>query len=158
MKIAYLEISGRQTGKTERLTGIARHLAAEGKSVVYVICNKYCAADSRMCLPGVTVIVDGDPLPFGIDPDAAIWIYDEFDFQKSVVVRDGAYYATTAEHLRVVGVIPASDDVLMQLLKANGYRHERHLLPDFLRELVHDHRAFMSPGEFRLSMLGEFQS
>lgn len=157
-RIAYLEISPRQTGKTTRLAKMACELVAQGKQVVFVVNSPRAAKEWGQRHPELLVIADGQPLPRGIDPDQAVWFYDEFDWLKSVVVREGGYYATTAARLRVAGELPAKDDVLMQLLKANGQQHVRHLLPPYLREFIRDHRDYMSGDDFRMSMLGEFQA
>lgn len=156
VKIAHLEISPRMTGKTTRLCALANDLSANGQTVIYV-CIPHLALGLREHMPNVTVLADGQPVPDGIDVANAIWFYDEFDLLTSTVIRDGAYYATTAARLRQAGA-PAPGDILMALVKANGNRHERHLLPAFLWEFIRDHRPIMSPDDFRLSMLGEFLS
>lgn len=156
MKIAYLEISPRMTGKTTRLCKLANDLCATGQSVIYV-CPPGLAPGLRIEMPNVTVVADGQPVPEAVDQKEAIWFYDEFDWLKSTAVRPGGYYATTAARLRELGA-PDSDDVLMKLLKANGYRVERHLWPFEYREFVQDHRVCMSAKDFRLGMLGEFLS
>ena len=156
VKIAYLEISPRQTGKTTRLCKFANDLSAAGQVVIYV-CPTGLARGLRIAMPNVTVLADGERVPETVDQASAIWFYDEFDLLKSTVVRPGGYYATTAARLRELDA-PKSDDMLMKLLKANGYRVERHLWPFEYREFVHDHRACMSAKDFRLGMLGEFLS
>ncbi|MDP9525348.1 hypothetical protein [Pseudomonas protegens] len=155
VKIAYLEISPRQTGKTQRLVSLANELSAQAVPVVFV-CFPGLVQELQTAMPNVTVLADGEPLPPGIDKQQAVWFYDEFDWLKSTVIREGGYYATTAARLREAGAL-IQGDMLMDLLKANGMRHERHLLHSYLWEFVRDHRAIMSPEQFRLSMLGEFQ-
>lgn len=156
VKIAYLEISPRMTGKTTRLCKFANNIAATGKPVIY-ICQPPLVEGLRREMPGVTVLADGEPVPEGIDVTNAVWFYDEFDWLASTIIRDGGYYATTAKKLRNAGT-PLYGDILMGLLKANGNRHERHYMPSFLWEFVCDNRAVMPPETFRMSMLGEFLS
>ena len=156
VKIAYLEISPRQTGKTMRLSKVANNLSAAGQTVIYV-CPVGLAPGLRVEMPTVTVLADGQPVPETVDQTNAIWMYDEFDWLKSTVVRQGGYYATTAAHLRDLEA-PEPDDMLMKLVKANGYRVEKHLWPFQYREFVREHRECMSEKAFRLSMLGEFLS
>lgn len=159
VKIAYLEISPRQTGKTTRLCKLANDLSAIGQPVIYV-CLPQLASGLCIDMPNVTVLADGQPVPETVDQATAIWFYDEFDWLKSTVVRPGAYYATTAARLRDL-CNHEPDDVLMRLVEANGNRVERHLWPlwpvDIL-DFVQEHRATMSDEQFRLSMLGEFLS
>ena len=159
VKIAYLEISPRMTGKTTRLSKLATDLSATGQSVIYV-CPPSLVSGLRLDMPGVNVVADGQPVPASVDQSSAIWFYDEFDWLKSTVVRPGGYYATTAARLRNVET-PEPGDVLMRLVVANGNRLERHLWPLWPaehREFVQDHRAFMSDEQFRLNILGEFLS
>ncbi|CAH0322324.1 hypothetical protein SRABI130_05745 [Pseudomonas sp. Bi130] len=156
VKIAYLEISARMTGKTTRLCKLANDLSACGQSIIYV-CLPQLAPGLRVDMPNVTVVADGQPVPETVDQASSIWFYDEFDWLKSTVVRPGGYYATSAARLRELDNYKP-DDVLMQLVKANGNRVERHLWQFEHREFVQDHRAFMSDEHFRLCMLGEFLS
>ncbi|MEC4238258.1 hypothetical protein [Pseudomonas sp. DSV-1] len=144
------------TGKTARLCKFANDLSAAGQTVIYV-CPRGLAPELRVEMPTVTVLADGQPVPETLDQTNAIWFYDEFDWLKSTVVRPGGYYATTAAHLRDLGATDP-DDMLMKLVKANGYLVERHLWPHGDREFVRDHRACMSAKAFRLSILGEFLS
>ncbi len=157
VKIAYLEISGRMTGKTTRLAERGKEVVAQGKKAI-LVCHPPLVSYFRRKFPWMTVVAREQQLPIGVNPETAVWFYDEFDFLKSVVVRPGAYYATTASHLRVAGEPAAEDDVLMQLLKANGNKYERHLLPAFQQGLIRECRREMSQEQFRLSMLGEFLS
>lgn len=156
VKIAYLEISPRMTGKTTRLCKLANDLSASGQSVIYVCLPQFAPA-LRVDMPNVTVLADGQPVPATVALARAIWFYDEFDWLKSTVVRPGGYYATTAARLRDLDNF-APDDVLMQLVKANGNRVERRLWRVEYRDFVSDHRATMEPDSFRMSMLGEFLS
>ena len=132
VKIAYLEISPRQTGKSTRLCKRANDLCAAGRVVIYV-CPRGMAPGLRLVMPNVTVLNDGQNVPETVDQTNAVWFYDEFDWLKSTVVRPGGYYATTAAHLRDLDA-PKPEDVLMELLKANGYRVERHLWPTSLKQ------------------------
>ncbi|MBA1229272.1 hypothetical protein G7013_06385 [Pseudomonas viridiflava] len=157
VKIAYLEISARQSAKTTRLAEFGKAVVAQGKQAI-LVCNPPLAAYFRKQFPWMTVVGNEKHL-VNISPENAVWFYDDFDFLKSVVIRPGAYYATTARYLRVAGEPVAENDVLMQLLDANGYRHERYLMPSWLSnygEHLRNCRLELSPSQFRLSMLGEF--
>ncbi|EPB6911839.1 hypothetical protein ACRRN4_000517 [Pseudomonas aeruginosa] len=153
--IAYLEISPRLTGKTTRLCALARDLLAQGRQVIFV-CPPGCCADIRRALPGAVVLGDGEPLPAFADPDSAAWFYDEFDWLQNVQVRPGGYYATTAQRLRDPELDTPADDLLLQLLEANGNRHERHFWPFGLNGLAEFGAATEDRDSYRLIYLGEF--
>ena len=156
-RIAYLEISPRQTGKTTRLVKMARELIASGKQVVFVTLRGNVRWISNE-LP-LAIVLDGR-MPVSNDlvgvvlPDA-VWFYDEFDYLTVVALREGAYYATTAARLRVLGD-EQEDDILLQLLKANGNRHERYLWWFDAVDYVRLNREHMSAEQFSLGMRGEF--
>ena len=156
-RIAYLEISPRMTGKTTRLCNMAIDAAKHGKPVVFV-CAPQLVLWLPVQMPGVTVIADGEPLPSHLHAEHCTWFYDEFDQLKSVKFRPDGYYSTTAARLRVVGEDLPENDFLMRLVRAYGYRHERHLWFFDFRDFVSTHRQTMSEEAFRLSMLGEFLS
>ncbi|BAP43923.1 putative uncharacterized protein [Pseudomonas sp. StFLB209] len=161
VKIAYLEISGRMTGKTERLAEMASELAAQGRTVIFVVWSPRAVLDLGCRHPGLLVIADGQPLPAGVDPETAVWFYDEFDYLKSAVVRPGAYYSTTPRYLRVAGEPAADKDVLLQLLEANGYRYDRYVMPPYISsdgQFYREHRLNRTPEQFRMHMFGEFLS
>ncbi|WP_053157270.1 hypothetical protein [Pseudomonas protegens] len=155
VKIAYLEISGRQTGKTTRLVKFANELTAQGKTVIFVT---PLAKHVRGLLPGVVVLSDGENPPDEVDQDQAVWIYDEFDWLTSTRVRNGAYYATTAKRTRELGVDTPANDLLMLLLHLNGRHLQRHFWPfvwsaeDWFKEV----RSCYSTEQYRAWFLGEF--
>lgn len=154
--IAYLDISPRQTGKTARLIKLANQLSASEHAVVYVA-SKGLVNGLREQMPHVTVLADGARLPDSIDPLKAIWFYDEFDWLKSTQLRQGGYYATTAQRIRTLGVDNPDNDLLMRLLEANGFRFERHFWPFGLDdEWLATLRAEFTPEKFRVLFLGEF--
>ncbi|MBK3450053.1 hypothetical protein [Pseudomonas haemolytica] len=156
-KIAYLEISPRQTGKTKRLVQFANELYGQGRTVIFVT---YLAKFDLGLVPGVIVLSDGKSPPPGIDLSNAVWFYDEFDWLKSTKIRAGAYYATTAKKVRRLGVDTPENDLLLRLIEVNGLHFQRHfwffgLKPDsWLTEC----RATYSAEEFRAFILGEFLS
>lgn len=156
-KIAYLEISPRMSGKTARLIGFANQLKSEGRTVIFVT-PMAKAMPFPPQMPGVIVLSDGQAPPRGTDLSDAVWIYDEFDFLKSTKLRDGAYYATTAKRFRELGVDSPENDLLLELIEANGNRFERHFLFFGLRpdSWFTDGRAFHTDEQFRLSFIGEF--
>ncbi|ENQ6409026.1 hypothetical protein ACEPNE_003003 [Pseudomonas aeruginosa] len=154
--IAYLEISPRLTGKTTRLCALARDLLAQGRQVIFV-CPPGDVLEIRRALPGAVVLGDGEPLPaFVVDPDSATWFYDEFDWLQNVHVRAGGYYATTAQRLRDPELDTPAVDLLLQLLEANGNRHERHFWPFGLNGLAEFGAATEDRDSYRLMYLGEF--
>ena len=154
--IAYLDISPRMTGKTARLIKLANKLSAGEQPVVYVAFPGLVKG-LREQMPDVTVLADGARLPDSIDQVKAIWFYDEFDWLKSTQIRQGGYYATTAQRVRTLGVDNPDNDLLMRLLEANGFRFERHFWPFGLDdEWLATVRAEYTPEQFRAMFLGEF--
>ena len=100
----HIEITGRMTGKTERLIATANQLIAQGKRVVIVCCNSSLMMDylQKGC-PGAWV--SGDKYltkktwfeELDNDHDA-IWMFDEFDWfqnQSVIKIRPNGYYYTT---------------------------------------------------------------
>ncbi|WP_256806003.1 hypothetical protein [Pseudomonas kurunegalensis] len=156
VKIAYLEISPRQSGKTTRLAEMACDLVDQGRTVIFVVPRRANVNFLVRIHPRLIVLEDGKRLPTDVNPDDAVWFFDEFDYMKSTVVREGAYYATSPARVRVIGESPAPDDVLMQLLEVNGQRHARNYGPDYMREFYQECRLNMAPADFRLSILAEF--
>ncbi|MFJ3413734.1 hypothetical protein [Pseudomonas protegens] len=154
-KIAYLEISGRQTGKTTRLVKIANDLTAQGKTVIFVTLQ---AEDLLGHLPGVVVLSDRQAPPDDVDQEQAIWIYDEFDWLKSAKVRNGGYYATTASRVRDLRIDTPETDLLLQLIKLNGGSYQRHLLTPWLIDEAYyeEARAIYTAEQYRQMVLGEF--
>ncbi|MCS4260216.1 hypothetical protein EDF83_1492 [Pseudomonas protegens] len=154
-KIAYLEISGRQTGKTTRLVKIANDLTAQGETVIFVIQQ---AEDLLGRLPGVVVLSDHQAPPDDLNLEQAIWIYDEFDWLKSAKVRNGGYYATTARRVRDLGIDTSEMDLLLQLIELNGGGYQRHLLtPGVIDEAYYEEaRAAYTDEQYRQLILGEF--
>lgn len=156
-KIAYLEISPRQTGKTTRLIGFANRLKREGRTVIFVSSLGEYVSEQ---MPGVIVLADGETPPADVDSSNAVWFYDEFDWLNSTEIRAGAYYATTAKKVRQLGVDTAENDLLLRLIELNGLHFQRHfwffgLRPDSWFTEV---RASHTPEQFRALFLGEFLS
>ncbi|AGL83840.1 hypothetical protein [Pseudomonas protegens] len=154
-KIAYLEISGRLTGKTTRLVKIANDLTTQGKTVIFVTRQ---TKDLRGRLPGVVVLSDRQAPPDDVNQERAIWIYDEFDWLKSTKVRNGGYYATTASRIRDLRVDTPETDLLLQLIELNGGSYQRHLLiPGVIDEAYYEEaRAAYTDEQYRQLILGEF--
>ena len=99
----HIEITGRMTGKTERLIATANQLRAQGKKVVIVYPSGARQADFKKCCPGAKVSGDKNLTKqewfekLDADPDA-IWMYDEFDWfqnQSVIKIRPNGYYYTT---------------------------------------------------------------
>ncbi|EPG6645813.1 hypothetical protein AO946_23390 [Pseudomonas aeruginosa] len=153
--IACLDISPRQTGKTTRLIKLASKLLTMGATVRFV-CSRGMKAEVQRQLPGAIVLADGEPLPRGHDPERGVWFYDEFDWLESVVLRDGAYYATTPRFIRKLGEHTPENDLLMRLVEANGNWYQRHTWPFDMSDTLKEARQLHSPSEFRRLYLGEF--
>ncbi|WP_236187173.1 hypothetical protein [Pseudomonas protegens] len=155
IKIAYLEISGRLTGKTTRLVKFANELTAQGEMVIFVTLQ---AEDLRDRLPGVVVLSDHQAPPDDVDQEQAIWIYDEFDWLKSAKVRNGGYYATTASRVRDLGIDTPETDLLLQLIELNGGSYQRHLLTPGVIDEAHyeEARAVYTDEQYRQLILGDF--
>lgn len=154
-KIAYLDISPRQTGKTARLVTHANRLNASGQKVVFVT-GAGVVDYLRIQMPGIVVLEDGQPLPICLNPDRLTWFYDEFDWLQSTQLREGGYYATTPRFLRKAGIHGPENDLLLRLVQANGEYFERHYWPFDIGNSLREARACYSPDEFRLMYLGEF--
>ncbi|WMN19832.1 hypothetical protein QL104_10595 [Pseudomonas piscis] len=154
-KVAYLEISGRLTGKTTRLVKFANELTAQGETVIFVTPQ---AKDLLGYLPGVVVLSDRQAPPHDVDQEQAIWIYDEFDWLKSTKVRDGGYYATTASRVRDLRIDTPETDLLMQLIELNGGSYQRHLLTSGVIDEAYyeEARAACTDEQYRQLILGEF--
>ena len=155
IKIAYLEISPRQTGKTARMYELARGVIGKGKKVCFVVCNKYMKKEAKLAVPAALVLADGEPFPHDQNPTEFTWFYDEFDWLKSTEVREGGYYATTARFVRKLGDVPIENDVLLQLIQAAGGRFERFYWPFDMGNELAEVRKLHTAEEFRLLYLGE---
>jgi hypothetical protein len=143
-------------GKTARMVKYAADLAMRDHRVVFVACSLRDERLKYLSQVGVTVLADGEELPPDIDEHSAIWFYDEFDWLQSTKIRMGAYYATTPKRLRTAGVELPESDLLLALVKAAGYRHERNFLLFDMAENWKEARQLYSESEFRRLFLGEF--
>ena len=157
-RIAHLEISPRQTGKTHRLMLAAMRHAGDGQPTVFV---SSLARHLRPQLErhGIVTIRDGNAeVPETHRAANAVWLYDEFDWIEGVKVREGAYYATTARYLRSAEDLFEGDDILARLLRANGWRCEKHFMnaPPVYRYMAVDFRRATDPDAFRCLVLGEY--
>lgn len=153
--IAYLEISPRQAGKTTRLVHRARDLTENNQRVCFVTL-KGMKREVQRALPRALVLADGEPFPPGENPAASVWFYDEFDWLQSAIWRPGAYYATSPRFIRRPDETPTKPDLLLDLVKRNGYRFERYYWPWDMEEVLREGRALHSAEEFRRLYLGEF--
>lgn len=153
-RIAYLEISPRQTGKTTRLIAFAQQKLSQGLPVRFVTFREM-KKEVQAQLPGAIVLADGEPLPRG-EPGEGVWFYDEFDWLKYAELREGAYYSTTAQHLRKAGADHPVDDLLAALIEAANYTYQRCFWPFDMAELLNEARQLHGPEEFRRLYLGEF--
>ena len=149
-----LEISPRQTGKTNRLIIKAREYLADGVKV-RVVCSKGLESFFKAQLPGAHVYRDLQKLPDDCDPGDGVWLYDEFDWLTSAVVRSNAYYYSSPRFTRKLGSNPG-DDLLLQLLHAKGGHFERYYWSSDMADLLHEARLVHTPEEFRRLYLGEF--
>ena len=114
----YLEISGRQSGKGERLIeAVEKHVEAGGVALVVVFDSM--TDHMREKLPDNSVVVIPEHLMHsklvtGLEPQLknVRWFYDEFDWLKNVPVKEGAYYCPTASYLRKRDANPEGDTLL----------------------------------------------
>ncbi|VVE41350.1 hypothetical protein PCO31111_04189 [Pandoraea communis] len=158
MRIAYLEISARQTGKTRRLVEAAKRFAEAGRPTVVV---SALASHMRPELQrhGIVVIGNGTcGVPPSHEGKDAAWLYDEFDWLDGVTAREGGYYVTTARFLRTAEDLFEGDGLLSRLLKANNWRCEKHFEcdPKLYRYMAADYRRAVASDDFRCLVLGEF--
>ncbi|TWC36688.1 hypothetical protein FBY02_103224 [Pseudomonas sp. SJZ078] len=154
-RIAHLEISPRQTGKTERLIQRAKPYLVAGRKVCFVT-SKGLVEDMRRRLPGAVILEDGKDVPCDEDAENAIWFYDEFDWLNSTRIRADAFYATTPRFQRTVGVHTSENDLLLRLIEANNRYFCRYTWQIHMSDILEEARASHSPEEFRLLYLGEF--
>jgi len=153
-QIAYLDISPRQTGKTERLIQRAKTFLEEGRRV-YFVTFEGLVEDMGRRLPGALILKDGGDLPSDEHEDA-VWFYDEFDWLDTAQIRRNAFYATTPKRLREAGIDTSENDLLLRLIEAHGGRHCRYTWPFDMAETLKEARTICSPEEFRMWYLGEF--
>lgn len=153
IRIAYLDISPRQTGKTERLVQCAKPYLAAGRNVRFVT-HYGLVEDMQRRLPGARILPNSEALLD--DTDDSVWFYDEFDWLDSTKVRPGAYYATTPKFLRTLGVDTAENDLLLRLIEANSGHFQRYTWPFYMGDTLSEARLVHSPEDFRLLYLGEF--
>ncbi|MCL8304567.1 hypothetical protein [Pseudomonas putida] len=153
-KIAYLDISPRQTGKTARMVKLAQEHLERGQKVCFVTL-KGLVPGIQTALPHALVLEDGAPFPASLDADAFTWFYDEFDFLKHVQVRQGGFYATTPRFIRKLGEESSENDMLLQLIHAAGGRFERFYWTFDMDDGIREARVICSPDEFRRLYLCE---
>lgn len=121
----YLEISGRQSGKTERLIeAVEKHAEANGIALVVVHNGLVDHMREKLFKTGVVVIPEDlmhSELVTQVEPslEDVRWFFDEFDWLKDVPVKEGAYYCTTARYLRKQDA-SAEGDTLLTLVKKLG--------------------------------------
>jgi hypothetical protein len=153
-RIAYVEVSPRQTGKTTRLIARAQQELAKGLPVRFVT-FRGLKKEIQAQLPGAVVLADGEAFPMCVREEG-VWFYDEFDWLTSAKLRPGAFYATTARRLRTAGVDTPKNDLLLALLEAAGCCHVRHFWPFDMAAVLAEARQQHSSDEFRRLYLGEF--
>ncbi|MNJ23378.1 hypothetical protein D3C77_177630 [compost metagenome] len=154
LSIAYLDISPRQTGKTERLIRLAQEHLEVGRRVYFVTFDGLVQEIARR-LPGATVLSDTDDQSSFGDESNAVWFYDEFDWLKSTNIRQNGYYATTARFLRTLGEASTENDLLLRLIELNGRQFTRHFWPFEMDDIVQEARLAHSEEEFRRLYLGD---
>lgn len=148
---AYLEISPRQTGKTERLITLAQGRLDAGRKV----CFNTRQPEAQRRLPGALVLGPSDRFPTSLNPDDYNWFFDEFDWQETADFVDGGFYSTTPRFLRDIDAEPTGD-LLLQLLKANDNVVTRNYWSFDMADVLREARAHHTPENFRLLYLGEF--
>lgn len=115
----YLEISGRQSGKTERLVAAAKQHADDGGVALVVVFDGLTDYIRNMLGQCHGVIVIPEELMHSelVTLSAPLlenvrWFFDEFDWLKDVPIIDDAYYCTTARYLRKRDANPEGDTLL----------------------------------------------
>lgn len=97
-KHMFLEISGRQTGKTTRLNNFAIEKAANGQKVLIIFHNIMMTVQFRRTLNNPRIDIKGGNVS-QYDKRGYDWIcYDEFDYNPYVTVDDiknNTYFCTT---------------------------------------------------------------
>ncbi|MFV2945252.1 hypothetical protein [Pseudomonas japonica] len=149
---AYLEISPRQTGKTERLITLAQGRQDAGRNVCFTTRQK---EEIQRRLPGALVLGPKGRFPASLNPDDYDWFFDEFDWLKTAEFVDGGFYSTTPRFLRAVGADPAGD-LLLELLQASGNVLTRNYWSFDMADVLREARGAYSESEFRRFYLGEF--
>lgn len=149
---AYLEISPRQTGKTERLITLAQGRLDAGRKVCF---NTRQKEDIQRRLPGALVLGPKGRFPTDLNPDEYDWFFDDFDWSKTAVFVDGGFYSTSPRFLRAIGADPVGD-LLLELLQASGNVLTRNYWSFDVADLLREARVAYTESEFRRLYLGEF--
>ena len=131
MTPTFLEISGRQVGKTHDLVQAAiRH--AEESGVAIVVTSEGLADDISRRAPGAIVVTYGqhtneEMLERVSEMEQVRWFFDEFDWYQDVPVIPGSYYCTTPRFIRRADADPAGDTLLILTRELGGPTYQRSL-------------------------------
>lgn len=141
----FLEVSGRQVGKTHDLLKVAAEHIRKGGTAVIVV------GEGMVEMVG-DMSPDSMVIGYGQHTDDAMleriaempnvrWFFDEFDWYKEVPVIPGGYYCTTPRFIRRAAADP-SGDTLLTLVRELGeptcQRACPHELEDFYPEAERD--------------------
>lgn len=102
----YLEVSGRQTGKTTRLVAAVWKTVSEGKYSPIVVCaNSYMAGAMSRKVPACCLVITHNEIdkPYVREVLKPRYFYDDFDFLDASpirVIRSTDYYCSTLSRLR----------------------------------------------------------
>jgi len=125
--VRYLEISPRQTGKTERLVQDATYQhVVNNKKIVLVGMRMSWARDLMPFVYAAGESEDEVLRQIGgrAKPEELMWYYDEFDHMRSrFSIRENGYYCTTAKYVRTFSKEHPEailTDQLLQLVDGNG--------------------------------------
>lgn len=175
--IMYLEISGRQTGKTSRLVAaidmhlsnpnnracIVPHLFAHGNDILRKINRNYIkrahvSTTIRSHVDWLRGVMD-------VSDNRVRFFYDEFDFHNTpddVIPFETGYYCTTARFYRTQDHWKEyQNDPLLRLIVLNEFKHESYhgmksIYPDF--ESLKDRIKFMGIEQFNHEFMTGFDS
>jgi hypothetical protein len=152
----YLEISGRQSGKTTRLIDFAISRARKGESVCIVVCRQHMVSCITNIIENKTindhVIVRYDKFIYKAVATKSFitittslrgcsrydWVcYDEFDFNPNICLEDiqqNSYFVTSPKSLRKVEERTNSNkrDILYQLILKKRGKYHCHINGDLL--------------------------
>ncbi|GEK74242.1 MULTISPECIES: hypothetical protein [Halomonas] len=153
MTPTFLEVSGRQVGKTHDLEQAAiGHIKRGG--VAIIVAGEGLTDRIRRRVPDAMVI------EYGTHTDQALleqvsameqvrWFFDEFDWYQAVPVVPGGYYCTTARFIRSENADPNGDTLLTL---ANELR-----APTCQRSCPLEVEKFYPPAERDLLLRGKYQ-
>ncbi|MCT8467019.1 hypothetical protein KZO85_00310 [Chromohalobacter canadensis] len=131
MNSAFLEISGRQVGKTHDLCAAALEHCERG-GIAIVVTAPGMMDNIKQQAPHAHAVA----IPYGLHTNEELleriavlsrvrWFFDEFDWYPDVPVIPGAYYCTTPKFVRRANADPAGDTLLTLAQLLGGPTRQR---------------------------------